>query len=280
MKKVFLSHARSDSDLYFMLAHVLEEEGVSLFRADTLQAGDEWRSEILAAIRSADIFIAAMDDLNPNVLLELGYALGAGKNVLLLRSAGTKIPFDVAALPVKTIDRFDMTTAGEIAEWVRSVTVREIPAADFPNARALFEAILTDPELLDSIPPRDFESNMADFLGDLGFDAELLAARNEQGFDIFLTDNESGVRIVVEVKKHNRNSRVSVSDVQRIVGAAVVASAPAAMIVTSGGFTSSARYFSETSPLPILLIPLEELLSLSKESITMRCTRSGGPRLF
>lgn len=280
MKKVFLSHARSDSDLFFMLSHVLEEEGVSLFRADTLRAGDEWRSEILAAIRSADIFIAAMDDLNPNVMLELGYALGAGKNVLLLRSAGTKIPFDVASLPVKTIDRFDLTTAGEIAEWVRSVTVRERPAEDFPNARALFEAILKDPELLDSIPPRDFETSVAEFLGDLGFHADLLAARNEQGFDILLTDIRSDAQIVVEVKKHNRNSRVSVSDVQRIVGAAVVASAHAAMIVTSGGFTSSAHYFSETSPLPILLIPLDELLTLSRESITTRCTRGGGLRLF
>lgn len=280
MKKVFLSHARRDSDLYFMLAHALEDEGVSLFRADTLHAGDEWRSEILAAIRGADVFIAAMDDLNPNVLLELGYALGAGKNVLLLRSAGTKIPFDVAAFPVKTIDRFDMTTAGEIAEWVRSVTVRDRPARDYRNARALFEAILNDPELLDSIPPRDFESQMADFFGDLGFSAELLGARNEQGFDIFLTDNSSELRIVVEVKKQNRNSRVSVSDVQRIVGAAVVASAPAAIIVTSGGFTSSAHYFSDTSPLPVLLIPLEELLTLSKESIIIRCTRSRGSSGF
>jgi len=280
MKKVFLSHARRDSDLYFMLAHALEDEGVSIFRADTLHAGDEWRSEILAAIRGADVFIAAMDDLNPNVLLELGYALGAGKNVLLLRSAGTKIPFDVAAFPVKTIDRFDMTTAGEIAEWVRSVTVRERPAKDYRSARALFEAILNDPELLDSIPPRDFESKMADFFTDLGFSAELLGARNEQGFDIFLTDNSSELRVVVEVKKQNRNSRVSVSDVQRIVGAAVVASAPAAIIVTSGGFTSSAHYFSDTSPLPVLLIPLEELVTLSKESITIRCTRSRGSSGF
>jgi len=276
MKKVFLSHAKRDSDLYFMLAHALEDEGISLFRADTINGGDEWRSEILAAIRGADVFIAAMDDLNPSVLLELGYALGAGKNVLLLRSEGTKIPFDVAACPVKTIDRSDMTTAGEIAEWVHSVTVRERPAEHYECARAMFEAILNDPELLDSIPPREFESQVATFFRDLGFNAELLGVRNEQGFDILLTQNSSELRIVVEVKKQNRNSRVSVSDVQRIVGAAVVASAPAAIIVTSGGFTSSAHYFSDNSPLPVLLIPLEELVTLSKESITISCTRSRG----
>lgn len=277
MKKVFLSHSRADSDLFYMLADVLEEEGVTLFRADTIHAGDEWRAEILAAIRSADIFIAAMDDLNPNVLLELGYALGAGKNVLLLRSAGTKVPFDVAALPVKTIDRFDLTTAGEIAEWVRSVAVRERPTEDFPTPRALFEAILNDPELLDAVPPREFEERMAGLFDELGFDVELLPARNDQGFDIHLFNKHSGLRIVVEVKKHNKNSRVSISDVQRIVGAAVVADVPAAMIVTSGGFTSSAHYFSETSPLPVLLLTLDELLTASMESITNACTGARGP---
>lgn len=271
MKKVFLSHAKTDTDLFYMLSDVLGDEGVSLFRADTLHAGDEWRSEILAAIRTADIFIAAMDDLNPNVLFELGYALGAGKNVLLLRSAGTKIPFDVASLPVKTIDRFDMTTAGEIAEWVRSVSVRERPSENFPTSRALFEAILNDPELVDAIAPRDFEERMADFFRTLGFMVDLLPSRNEQGFDIHLVDQNTNVRIAVEIKKHNRNSRVSVSDVQRIVGAAVVADT-AAMIVTSGGFTSSAHYFSETSPLPVLLLTLEDLLSASRESITNACT--------
>lgn len=272
MKKVFLSHAKGDADLYYMLAHVLEEENVSVFRADRLQAGDEWRSEILSAIRRADIFIAAMDDLNPNVLLELGYALGAGKNVLLLRSPGTKVPFDVASLPVKTIDRFDLTTAGEIVEWIRNITIRETPAQDFPNPRALFEAILSDPELLDSITPREFESQMADLLTTIGFDVDLLPERNDHGFDIFLREYDTGLRIVVEVKKHNRNSRVSVSDVQRIVGAAVVASASAAMIITTGGFTSSAHYFSENSPLPVLLLSLDELVAMSKESITSACT--------
>lgn len=271
MKKVFLSHAKTDTDLFYMLSHVLEEEGVSLFRADTLQAGDEWRSEILSAIRSADIFLAALDDLNPNVLFELGYALGAGKNVLLLRSAGTKVPIDVAALPVKTIDRFDLTTVSEIAEWIRSVSVRERHTEHFSTSRALFEAILDDPELVDSITPRDFEEKMADFFNTLGFIGNLLPSRNEQGFDIHLYDENTSVSIAVEIKKHNRNSRVSVSDVQRIVGASVVANT-AAMIVTSGGFTSSAHYFSETSPLPVLLLTLEDLLTASKKSITDACS--------
>ena len=268
MKKVFLSHSSHDSDLSYMLAHVLGEEGFSLFRSDSLLAGDEWRSEILSAIRRSNIFIAAMDDLNPNVLFELGYALGAGKNVLLLRSPNTKLPFDVSSLPVKTIDRFDLTTAGEIAQWVRSVR-DDVPAMrEFDTARQFLEAILRDPEFLDTIPPREFETQMARFFQELEFATEMPPG-NDQGFDILLTDGESNSRIVVVLKKYNRNSRVSVSDVHRIVGSAVIADATSAMIVSTGSFTSSAHHFSQSSPLPVKLIELDELLTLDKRRITM-----------
>jgi hypothetical protein len=267
MKKVFFSHSNTDSNLYYLLTEVLEQEGLSIFRPDRLYSGGDWQSEILAAIRKSDVFIAAMDDLNPNVLFELGYALGAGKNVLLLRSEGTKVPFDVAALPMKTIDRFDVTTAGEIAEWIRGVNVRQVPAADYATPHELFDAILRNPELLDSVAPSEFKDSAADYFADLGFNVQRVTGPNAFGYDFSFSYHDSDKRIIVEVKKHNWNSRVSVSEVQRLVGAAVVAGAQAAIIVTSGEFTSSAQHLSETSPVPVLLLNLQSLLTTSPRKI-------------
>ncbi len=264
MKKVYISYSHDDYDLYHTLVRGLElEDDISVAYSASVDRGDDWQSGVLAAIRGASIFVAVMDDLNPNVLLELGYAMGAGKNVLLLKSSGTRIPSDIAAFPVKTFDRFGMSSAAELADWIREASVVEPQPEEFVNSRDLFVAILDNPELLDSVSPREFERRVFSFLTDLGIEVEETRSHSELGFDMILPEIGAGV----EVKKYGKNSRISVSDVQKLVGAAVIASVPSAIIITTGSFTSSARFFSSESPIPILLLSIEELIGMSKEDL-------------
>ena len=76
--------------------------------------------------------------------------------------------------------------------------------------------------------------------------------------------------MIAEVKKYNQNSRVSINEVQRLLGVAVAAGAQCAMIVTSGRFTSTAHYFADSSPVKIVLFALEELIASTRESVTKR----------
>ena len=100
MKSVFISHAYSELSKVQLLTEILQSENVSVIRADEMVFGAEWQAEILSMIRKCSLYVALVDSPSPNVMLELGYALGAAKPVLLIASSETKIPFDVAALPV------------------------------------------------------------------------------------------------------------------------------------------------------------------------------------
>jgi HJR/Mrr/RecB family endonuclease len=99
-----------------------------------------------------------------------------------------------------------------------------------------------------------------------------MSTRNEKGFDIEIRDFRPDVTAVVEVKKQNRNSRLSVTEVQRVLGAAVAARARCAIMVTAGGFTASAKFFAEDSPIRVELLTIDELVDLTREGLTSRCT--------
>ena len=271
MSNVFLSHSSLGGDFYSVLSDGFKDVGLNLWNVENLNAGNELRSEVLAAIRRADLFLAVMDDLNPNVLFELGYALGAGKNVLLLRSIGTKIPSDIASLPVETIDRFDLTTARKIAGLAQAIKPKNSPAKTYETPREMFQAFIDEPELADEYSSRQFEMKTADYFSDLGFKVDLLSCERIEGVDFDVVDEDSGLNILIEVIKRNKNSRVSVGDVQRIYGLTKESSAAGCIVVTTGNYTSSAKDFAESSSIPLLLLSLQDLLDLSKASILKTC---------
>ena len=205
-------------------------------------------------------------------MLELGYALGGGKSVLLIRGSGGVIPFDVALLPALMIDCFDSRSISEAVAWIKQATVRSRPAVpDFQNAQEMLRRMCDDESFLDAVEPRVFEECIAGVLQEKGFHTDLVSSRSDKGFDVEIRDFLPSTTAVVKVKKHNRNSRLSVSKVQRVVDAAVTARAQRAIIVTSGEFTSSARYFAHESPIEVTLLTIDDLVDLTREGLTKRC---------
>lgn len=268
MKKVFISHSEENRSIFHHLAERLEMEGMKVFRSDSLSYGSSINSEVLSAIRRCDIFVGILNDYNPNVLLELGYALGASKRTVLIGTEDSRIPFDIAHLRVLRVDRFSPSSIMEVIEHIRyaSVTESEDPPY-FKSDRDFLRAIADDPGFLDAVTPREFEEAVGRYFKELGFEARQTMDNRDGGFDFLISADEHGPAIVL-VKKYNSNSRVSVSEVHRILGAAVVERASAALLVTTGGYTSSARHMAMESPIPIQLLGVEDLLAATKESIT------------
>lgn len=275
MKNVFLSGPHGSHEDLSLLANALAAEGIEVWRPDRILpgTGTDWSGEILSAIKRCDVFVAVLYKAHPNVMFELGYAMGGGKTVLLIRGSGGEIPFDVASLPALTIDRFDSRSISEAVAWIKQATVRSRRAVpDFQNAQEMLRRMCVDESFLDEVEPRAFEECIAKVLEEKGFHAEPMSARNDRGFDVEIRDFRPDVTAVVEVKKRNRNSRLSVSEVQRVVGAAVTARAQCAIIVTSGGFTASARFFAEESPIRVTLLTIDELADMTRDGLTRRCT--------
>jgi hypothetical protein len=52
-------------------------------------------TEVVSRLKSANGVLALLDDANPNVFLEIGFAWGAGKPTVLIAKNGTPLPLDV-----------------------------------------------------------------------------------------------------------------------------------------------------------------------------------------
>ncbi|CAG0982578.1 MAG: hypothetical protein OIN86_10040 [Candidatus Methanoperedens sp.] len=55
--------------------------------------------EIFRELHNSSVVIADMSGLRPNCIMEIGYAFGLNKKVLLTSLKGTKLPFDINSIP-------------------------------------------------------------------------------------------------------------------------------------------------------------------------------------
>ncbi|QXG75540.1 toll/interleukin-1 receptor domain-containing protein [Modestobacter sp. L9-4] len=56
--RVFLSYSRVDQDVAYRLVEVLRIRGASVFSDSSIRPGDEWQSELVNGIESADVVVA------------------------------------------------------------------------------------------------------------------------------------------------------------------------------------------------------------------------------
>jgi hypothetical protein len=71
-------------------------ERIHLYRADDIVFPGQISFQIREAIESADVVIADITGVNPNVMWELGYADGNNKHVVILHQTPSASPFDLA----------------------------------------------------------------------------------------------------------------------------------------------------------------------------------------
>lgn len=83
--------------VYDMLREVAREtdESLHVYRADDIVMPGQISRQITDALRSADVVIADITDVNGNVMWELGYAQALGKPIVILNQRIDESPFDV-----------------------------------------------------------------------------------------------------------------------------------------------------------------------------------------
>jgi HJR/Mrr/RecB family endonuclease len=272
VKSIFISYSRADAPKAILLAHELAKQGAKVMRPDELAASAEWHAEVLSAIRRCSVLLAFIEEPTPNVMFELGFALGAAKPVLLVGYPESRIPFDVATLPIARFDENDPGSLLTISEWISEATGTDVtPTQPFMDVRTRLERMRRDPEYLDQVSPRDLESSVLAFLQELGFIAEQMPPNHDGGYDILAKNPQGSVLAVIEVKKHQHNGVLGLAQVRDLVGALTLADAPCAILVTTGRFSASARDMAKRAPRPVLLMTLDELVTSTQESIISAC---------
>ena len=103
------SEVRRRSDLLF--AHIVrpaaEVNGYQLIRADQINVPGPITGQIVQMLLDADVVVADISGLNPNVMYELGIRHATRRPVIQLAAQGEVIPFDIAN--IRTII-FDVTS--------------------------------------------------------------------------------------------------------------------------------------------------------------------------
>ena len=108
------------------IKNTLKKHGITALRADDKEYMDDLLPNIKTYMHACDFGVAVYDritedDFNPNVSLEVGYMLGMGKNVLLLKDKTLKsLQTDLTGKLYKTFDTTDIdnTMPLHIEKWL------------------------------------------------------------------------------------------------------------------------------------------------------------------
>ena len=94
-----------------LVTPALTDAGYQVRRADSVVDQQNVLRDIVTGIDAADLVVADLTELNPNVFYELGIAHGLGIPTVLLTQSIDDVPFDLRGYRVKEYsDRFDKAT--------------------------------------------------------------------------------------------------------------------------------------------------------------------------
>jgi nucleoside 2-deoxyribosyltransferase len=108
------------------ISDTLKQAAFEPFRPDKVPAGQEISEAIQGALRRSAVVIADITGKNPNVLLEVGVAIGLGKPVLLLSQGLLEdVPFDLKGHQVAVYRPDDLLKVSRyVSVWLRDVLAR------------------------------------------------------------------------------------------------------------------------------------------------------------
>jgi hypothetical protein len=135
-RTVFISYSTADKQAARRLCESLENQGISCWIAErNIRPGDEWRSAIAEAIRSAAIVVVVVSrsaDKSDDVKNELAIAKRAGKSIVPARiedfqPASSDFEYELSRL--QRVDLFRNWQSGvrSMAERIRSDVARGVP---------------------------------------------------------------------------------------------------------------------------------------------------------
>lgn len=263
MKHIFLSC--STADLNGELAERVKEalERIRHEQSDIKiwpPIGYGRHEDIPALIRSCDALVAIVAKDRPNVLFEIGVAVGAGKPVILLVDADDVVPNELRAYPCigPTREGRDITSA--TARFLRQLRPGKTRwLADLHAPDVTLRTCAENPNLLDAIDTRTFERLLASWFESEGCAIDWTPENDLAGCDFFARSSD-GKRWAVQAKKLDKQSRVSIDVVRSLLNTTALSESAGGLIVATCPFTSSATALALDSSPKVRLLTLEELL--------------------
>ncbi len=265
MKTIFLAHSFEDQkarEIAWALRGKCERSGFNLITAFEMPfgIGTEVIASIFEQLKKASVVVAVVNERRSNVLLELGYALGMGKAVILVADLNNSLPFDLSLIqavdyrsPTDEIAIKLMRAIGKLLEEDRFIET-ELPheLEEMLRLRAEY------PEKFEQISAYEFERAVRNAFLKKGYQVQDVNLAQNCGFDFRVS--KEGAMSLVEVKKNSPNGKVSIAAVQQLLGAIHAHDAPKALLICTSDFTDSARGFAGRYATKLTLWTVDDLV--------------------
>jgi HJR/Mrr/RecB family endonuclease len=270
MKTIYFTNGYRDSKVSVIEKTLREQSiqaGFSVVTPSNLkgEVHSDATSSLLEVIKRASLVIAVIEDPYSSVFLELGYAIGMGKPVVIVADLTGNLPFDLSN--IRAIDL--RIQADEIATRLLKVINElkpkvQLNSSDFPNQLIEMLHLRSDfPEKFEQIPYVVFEEAVQKEFFRQGFAVEIARPGADFGFDFRVLCKEKS--FLVEVKKSSVNSKVSIEAVQQLLGAIHAYNVPIGLLIGASEFTDSARGFAKRHAKDLELWSPIELLEFAEE---------------
>jgi len=148
------------------------------------------------------------------------------------------------------------SSSEEVGEEEEKLEIQQLKEDTFERARELIKDKILK---LDS---REMEQLVAAILRSMGYKTRITPIGPDRGVDVFASPDGLGLvqpRIKAEVK-HRQRTQMSPQDVRSFLGG--LREGDKGLYVSTGGFSTQAKYEAERSNIPVTLIDLDDLTEL------------------
>lgn len=250
MKKVYLSYSFEKIDQIFLES--LENEflryDIQVVNKDTFKVFyyADLASSMQNLINNCDLLIAFLTEANNNIIFELGYALGKGKKVLIVSDETVTMPGALGNIRYIR-SKYNDKLVYDIINYISSIELvqQKDKIETYSDFKFLVKSDRYDPSSLDQIEPMKFEDFIYEWFDNQGVNIVRNENHEDIGYDFLLTNYHNYKKTLVEVKKYNSNSKVSVGIIQQFLGAIYSNEADSGIFISSSGYTKSAINFAE-----------------------------------
>ena len=260
MKTIFISTSYYNNNFNDLLINELVKYNFNVFTNEQYSGKI---SDMMAFdnIKKSSVIIAIINDLSPNVFLEVGYAIGQGKTVLLVCNPNIDLPANLGSFMYIRMDNNASITINEIVNQLINSNAFVEAEQKKDNYKEILSIYKTNREKFEGIDYMSFERAMKEWFVSRGYLTEETYDNHDRGYDILLKNYKNYTKTLVEIKKFNINSKVSISYIQKLIDLLYVYKADCGIIVTTSSYSQAAIQFAENSGCKIELWTLDDVIA-------------------
>lgn len=211
------------------------------------------QDNIVQSIDKSSVVIVVCEKITINIALEIGIAIGQGKKIFVFSDKVNDLPFFLKDMTIYQIEDINENMIDKI---LTSIYENSQKIKLFNSKTDLINKYNDDKELIFKLNSKDFE----DLVFQTFIKKNILVNKNMNkfGYD-FISKNKDKSGIIFEVKKLQKNSKVSINYIQQFFGIMNAIKADKGVFISNVEFTPTATDFAKMLEGKVLLITYDEI---------------------